>query len=380
MQPQGHFQVVRRVVDDGDDPQAALDAPRWRVEDQGHVELEPGLAPLLPDLRARGHDVSVGAGPHGFGVGQMILRLGDALVGGSDGRGDGYAAGVCGGVVRAAAITVPLHDDSRSHRRRSRGRRTGLRLLLDREDDIEVVGEAGDGDAGVLAARLEKPDIVLLDVVMPGTHRASSRCAEMRRRHPRAKVLMLSMQDDPTYVREAFAAGARGYLLKEAADTELVQAVREVAAEEPATSTPTLGARLALAEVDAAQAGRSERSALRPGARGPATAWHSAIRTRRSRRLLFISVRTAETHRAHIMQKLGLTTRAELSVMRSRTAYWPKRRSRIQWDIVPGARRVQDRDAGGPGPRYYFCERAFGVFPLGGEEIVERRGLRRWSP
>ena len=94
MQPQGHFQVVRRVVDDGDDPQAALDAPRWRVEEQGHVELEPGLAPLLPDLRARGHDVSVAAGPHGFGVGQMILRLGDALVGGSDGRGDGYAAGI----------------------------------------------------------------------------------------------------------------------------------------------------------------------------------------------------------------------------------------------------------------------------------------------
>lgn len=94
MQPQGHFQVVRRVVDDGDDPQAALDAPRWRVEEQGHLELEPGLASLLPDLRARGHDVSVGAGPHGFGVGQMILRLGDALVGGSDGRGDGYAAGI----------------------------------------------------------------------------------------------------------------------------------------------------------------------------------------------------------------------------------------------------------------------------------------------
>jgi gamma-glutamyltranspeptidase/glutathione hydrolase len=69
MQPQGHFQVVRRIVDDGDDPQAALDAPRWRVEDVGTV-------------------------PHGFGVGQMILRLGTSLIGGSDGRGDGYAAGL----------------------------------------------------------------------------------------------------------------------------------------------------------------------------------------------------------------------------------------------------------------------------------------------
>ena len=63
MQPQGHFQVVRRVVDDADDPQAALDAPRWRVEEDGLVELEPGLEHLVPDLRARGHDARVGDGP-----------------------------------------------------------------------------------------------------------------------------------------------------------------------------------------------------------------------------------------------------------------------------------------------------------------------------
>jgi gamma-glutamyltranspeptidase/glutathione hydrolase len=94
MQPQGHFQVVRRIVDDGDDPQAALDAPRWRVEDDGIVELEPGLAHLVPELRAKGHDARIGTVPHGFGVGQMILRLGTSLIGGSDGRGDGYAAGL----------------------------------------------------------------------------------------------------------------------------------------------------------------------------------------------------------------------------------------------------------------------------------------------
>jgi gamma-glutamyltranspeptidase / glutathione hydrolase len=94
MQPQGHFQVVRRVVEDGDDPQAALDAPRWRVEEEGYVELEPGLAGQLRDLRTRGHDARIGAVAHPFGVGQMILRLGDALVAGSDGRGDGYAAGL----------------------------------------------------------------------------------------------------------------------------------------------------------------------------------------------------------------------------------------------------------------------------------------------
>ena len=94
MQPQGHFQVVSRVVDDGDDPQAALDAPRWRVEDDGVVQLEPGLRHLLRDLRARGHDARLDDVQHGFGVGQMILRHGTALIGGSDGRGDGYAAGL----------------------------------------------------------------------------------------------------------------------------------------------------------------------------------------------------------------------------------------------------------------------------------------------
>jgi len=94
MQPQAHFQVVRRLVDEGDDPQAALDAPRWRVEEDGYVELEPGLADLVPGLRALGHDARVGAVQHPFGVGQIILRLGEGLVGGSDGRGDGYAAGL----------------------------------------------------------------------------------------------------------------------------------------------------------------------------------------------------------------------------------------------------------------------------------------------
>ena len=94
MQPQGHFQVVRRVVDDAFDPQAALDAPRWRVEDDGTVELEPGLGHLLPELRACGHDARIGAIQHPFGVGQMILRFGSSLIGGSDGRGDGYAAGL----------------------------------------------------------------------------------------------------------------------------------------------------------------------------------------------------------------------------------------------------------------------------------------------
>lgn len=94
MQPQGHMQVVLRLVDAGDDSQAALDAPRWRVEEGRTVELEPGLWHAEEELRRLGHDVRRATVQHPFGVGQAILRLGAALVGGSDGRGDGYAAGL----------------------------------------------------------------------------------------------------------------------------------------------------------------------------------------------------------------------------------------------------------------------------------------------
>jgi gamma-glutamyltranspeptidase/glutathione hydrolase len=94
MQAQAHFQVVRGLVDEGLDPQAALDAPRWRIGEEWLIELEPGLWGAAERLRGLGHEVRPGSSPHPFGVGQMILRLGDALIGGSDGRADGYAAGL----------------------------------------------------------------------------------------------------------------------------------------------------------------------------------------------------------------------------------------------------------------------------------------------
>jgi gamma-glutamyltranspeptidase/glutathione hydrolase len=94
MQPQGHFQVVAHLVDEGMDPQAALDAPRWRIEGDRVVHLEPGLWAELDGLQARGHVVLRADVQHPFGVGQAILRHGDAWIGGSDGRGDGLAVGL----------------------------------------------------------------------------------------------------------------------------------------------------------------------------------------------------------------------------------------------------------------------------------------------
>jgi two-component system, NarL family, response regulator NreC len=186
--------------------------------------------------------------------------------------------------------------------------RSGLRLLLAAEIDIEVVGDAGNSRDAVFEVRAHKPDVILLDVVMPGESGIEA-LPKLLHEAPDARVLVLSMQDDPSYVREAFAAGASGYVLKEAADTEVVGAVREVAAGGSYVH-PALGARLIKADAAARAAAEDdplserEHEVLRLLALGHTNQEIAAT--------LFISVRTAETHRAHIMQKLRLSTRAQL--------------------------------------------------------------------
>ena len=186
--------------------------------------------------------------------------------------------------------------------------RTGLRLLLDAETDIEVVGEAGSARDAIFEARTAKPDVVLMDVVMPGGSGIDA-TPQLLHEEPDARVLVLSMQDDPSYVRQAFAAGALGYVLKEAADTEVVAAVREVASGGRYVN-PALGARLVAAEaeerarIEADPLSEREREVLRLLALG-----HT---NQEIAKMLYISVRTAETHRAHIMQKLKLSSRADL--------------------------------------------------------------------
>jgi len=186
--------------------------------------------------------------------------------------------------------------------------RSGLRRVLEAEDDIEVVAEAGDLRDAVFEARAHKPDVILMDVVMPGGSGIEATPAVLKEAQE-AKVLMLSMQDDQEYVREAFAADASGYVLKEAVDAEVVDAVREVA-NGGRYVHPTLGARLIQAEAQERAEAESdplsdrEREVLRLLALG-----HT---NQEIAKMLYLSVRTVETHRAHIMQKLRLTTRAEL--------------------------------------------------------------------
>jgi two-component system, NarL family, response regulator NreC len=186
--------------------------------------------------------------------------------------------------------------------------RSGIRLLLDAEEDIEVVAEAGDAREAVFEARAHKPDVILLDVVMPGRSGIEA-IPDLLKESPESKILLLSMQDDAAYVREAFAAGASGYVLKEAADAEVVAAVRDVA-DGGRYVHPVLGARLVAAEAEAqARADQDplserEHEILRLLALGHTNQEIAAE--------LFLSVRTVETHRAHIMQKLRISTRAEL--------------------------------------------------------------------
>jgi DNA-binding NarL/FixJ family response regulator len=186
--------------------------------------------------------------------------------------------------------------------------RSGLRHVLDAEDGIEVVGEAGDAQHAVFETRAKKPDVVLMDVVMPGKSGIET-IPDVLKDAPEAKVLVLSMQDDPRYVREAFAAGAAGYILKEAADTDVVAAVREVAAGGHYVH-PSLGARMVAA--DAEERKRAEADPLSDRERDVLRLLALGHTNQEISGQLYISVRTAETHRAHIMQKLRLTTRAQL--------------------------------------------------------------------
>jgi DNA-binding NarL/FixJ family response regulator len=173
---------------------------------------------------------------------------------------------------------------------------------------VVVIAEAANGGDAVQLAVHYEPDVVLMDVVMPDQSGLDVVPTLLHER-PETKVLVLSMQDDPQYVRQAFANGANGYILKEAADTEVVTAIREVAAGNNYVH-PTLGARLMAAET--AEARRVEEDPLSDREREVLRLLALGYTNQEISAQLFISVRTAETHRAHIMQKLRLTSRAEL--------------------------------------------------------------------
>jgi two-component system, NarL family, response regulator NreC len=195
------------------------------------------------------------------------------------------------------AIRIVLADDHAVVR-------SGLKLLLEAEDDLEVVAIAGTAEDALRYVGGHKPDVLILDLNMPGTRTSLEVIPEVSSASAGTRVVVLTMQEDPAFARHALRAGAVGYVLKEAADDELVQAVR-LASQGQTYLHPRLGAALAAAP-DGPPDDLTEREVdvLSLIALGHTNAEIAEQ--------LHLSVRTVETHRAHIQQKLRLSARAEL--------------------------------------------------------------------
>lgn len=191
--------------------------------------------------------------------------------------------------------------------------RAGLTALLNAEADMTVVGEAGDGAAAIGVAQALQPDVILLDINMPTLNGLDALTA-LRQAAPASRVLVLTMHDDQTYLRQVLALGGAGYVLKQAADSELLTAIRTVhhggaflhPAHAQALLMPTTNQQTPATATDAGLAILSEREVqvLKLLALG-----HS---NKEMAEMLFLSVKTVETYKARIMEKLELTTRAAL--------------------------------------------------------------------
>ena len=205
-------------------------------------------------------------------------------------------------MTEAPRIRVLLADDHAVLR-------DGVRALLERQPDLEVVGEASDGHAAVEAVARLDPDVVVMDVAMPGLGGLEA-AIELRKRGARAKVLVLSQHDDAEYVRRLVRAGAAGYVLKRSAGAELASSIRAVhrggLVLDPAV------ARAAVEPPPGEAAGGDpyerltdrEKQVLRLVAEGKSTKDVAA--------LLGIAVKTAMSHRENVMKKLDVHNRTEL--------------------------------------------------------------------
>lgn len=194
-------------------------------------------------------------------------------------------------------VTLVVADDHRVVR-------SGLRLLLEAEAGFDVVAEAGDVDSARRYVRAHRPRVLILDLNMPGEASLPA-IPGLREEAPDTQIVVLTMQDDPAFAREALKAGALGFVLKRSAEDELVEAVRLAARGEPYLN-PQLGARVAVEPPPGPPDGLDDDDVeiLRLVALGHTNA---EIGER-----LFISGRTVETHRSRLQQKLGLETRADL--------------------------------------------------------------------
>jgi two-component system response regulator NreC len=196
----------------------------------------------------------------------------------------------------ADQIKVILADDHKVVR-------DGIRMIIDAQEDMEVVAEEGDAEAARRRVSGLKPSVLVLDLNMPGASSMDTLPAIVES-SPETAIVVLTMQEDPSFAREAFRRGAMGYVLKHAAGRELVEAIRETVAGRRYVN-PRLGAQLAT-EPEGRPADLTPRECevlglIAAGYTNPEIAER-----------LVISIRTVETHRASIQRKLKTVNRAEL--------------------------------------------------------------------
>jgi two-component system response regulator NreC len=203
------------------------------------------------------------------------------------------------GEPREGTITIILADDHEIVR-------DGLRAMLESEPDMKVVAEAGDVESAARRVRGHRPDVLVLDLTMPGEPSLPA-IPDIRESSPGTAVIVLTMQNEPVFARNALQAGASGFVVKHAAGRELVEAIRE-AVDGGTYVNPRLGARIAA------------EPPLKEGPPGGLTPREAEVlglvalgyNSREIAAKLILSVRTIETHRSNVQRKLGLTTRAEL--------------------------------------------------------------------
>ncbi|HET8813766.1 MAG TPA: response regulator transcription factor [Solirubrobacterales bacterium] len=193
-------------------------------------------------------------------------------------------------------ITVVLADDHNVIR-------AGLRAMLEAEPDLRVIGEAGDAPAAQKLVRDRRPDVLVLDLQMPGAEPARDVPA-LREEAPGTAIVVLTMQNDPRRARDLLRAGASGYVLKQAAERQLTAAIRSTA-EGGSYIDPELGGEVArLGDDPLAALGERDLELLRLLALG--------YTNREIGEKLYLSVRAVEVNRAKLLEKLGLETRPEL--------------------------------------------------------------------
>lgn len=199
--------------------------------------------------------------------------------------------------VNDQRITVLLADDHSLVRK-------GFRRMLEDDDSIDIVGEASTGSTAVAAALMLRPQVVVMDVGMPDMDGIQA-TSEIRKHAPETKVLILSMHSDEVYIRNAFSAGAAGYLLKNALEVDLPYAIKEIAAGRqvlaPGLNLPSQGPESAYDKLT-----QRERQVLQHIVQGKSN--------REIAELLGLSVNTISVHRANLMQALGIHRTADLVV------------------------------------------------------------------